>query len=135
MLNRTLTVSLALLGGLLLAPALAGCTQEGSTNYTAVDLPSDFPTTVPLANGTVFAADKLGGTGWSASVLVKDEDAQEAVLDQLRDAGFAEIGSNDSDPQARVYSLSNGVTSVTVVLKQADDKFVIDYTFAPLPQK
>lgn len=134
MLNRKLTVSIAILGGLLLAPALSGCTQDSDPNYTAVDLPSAFPTTVPLADGTVFAADKMGNTGWSASVLVKDAAAQDAVLQQLKDSGFSVQGSNESDPNSRVFSLIDGKTSVTVVLKTVDGKFVVDYSFAPFPK-
>ncbi|MFC4222474.1 hypothetical protein [Lysinibacter cavernae] len=134
MLNRKLTVSIAILGGLLLAPALTGCTQDSDPNYTAVDLPSAFPTTVPLADGTVFAADKMGDTGWSASVLVDDAAAQDAVLQQLKDEGFTEQGSNESDAKARIFSLTDGTTAVTVVLKQVDGKFVVDYTFAPIPR-
>ncbi len=134
MFNRKTAASVALIGALMLTPMISACTGNNTSaeQRQTVDLPKEFPEDFPLVEGKIVAADKLGDKGWAATVVVKDAAAQDSALADLKDKGFTEHGSNESDPQKRTYSLGNGTLSVTVVLTQADNEFLVDYSFAPV---
>ncbi|GAA3585868.1 hypothetical protein GCM10022198_06480 [Klugiella xanthotipulae] len=136
MILRKTVASVLLVGALALTPVLTGCAQEsGAAENTAVALPEDFPVDVPLADGTIVTAEPFASVGWAATVIVDSADAQQDALDKLTDAGFKNIGTNEDDPKSRTYNYSDGDMSVTVLLSQEGDNFLVDYTMAAIPEK
>src|SRR5947209_3352564 len=80
---------LTAVSSILLVVSLAGCTAASSS--PAVQVPKDFPTSVPVASGDVQAATK-SGAAWSCTVKVGDAKAQQQALKSLKDKGYAVIG-------------------------------------------
>lgn len=128
----------AILLAVLAGPTIAGCSMSsdvanesssasGST-VASTRMAKDFP----LASGAISQSQDLGADGWSATVAVADAQAQQNALDALTAAGFTIHGKNEGDPLLRTYSLNNDIDAVTLTLTQADGKFLVSYSVAPI---
>lgn len=132
--SRQIAASLALIGALISAPLLTGCTDNAGAQEArpSVALPSAFPADFAVADGKIVEADAMGDTGWAVTVVVKDEAAQKQAVSDLEKEGYVMHGSNTGDKKIQSFSLNNGERTVTVVLTQADGEFLVDYSFAPM---
>ncbi|MFC4222582.1 hypothetical protein [Lysinibacter cavernae] len=132
--SRQIAASLALIGALISAPLLAGCTDGGGAQESrpAVSLPAEFPSDFTVTDGKIIEADTMGDDGWAVTVVVNDEAAQKRAVSDLEQEGYVIHGSNTDDKKIQSFSLNNGERTVTVVLTQADGEFLVDYSFASM---
>lgn len=133
-------IPLAVLLSLGVAPALTGCSIEGTVkNLTGgtVDIggahvPADFPKAVPLHHGAVVFGASVGrgdGEVWNVTVKVPGSGAYTDIQKQLADAGFTgEFGSTTADGGG-TGTFSDGRYSVLVVVTGAGDNgWVANYS-------
>ena len=134
------SVPLALLLAVGAAPALAGCSVEGTVkNLTGgnVDLggrhvPATFPKAVPLHAGAVVYGASVGsgdGTVWNVTVKVPGGSAYKDIQKQLADAGFTgQFGATAADGGG-TGTFSDGRYGVLVVVTGGGDNgWVANYS-------
>ena len=145
--TKRITVPLALVLALAIAPSLSGCfgnpieqIVEGATggdvSLPGQSVPDDFPSEVPLVDGEVVFGMGVGnddGKAWNVTVKVSGIDAADTIKSQLEGAGFtaneAGIGGTTDDGATLVYD--NGTYNVLVVVsKDTENGFVASYTVA-----
>lgn len=137
--RKTVTIPIALALVLLAGPALSGCSVQGIVNSATggkvtlpgTAVPSDFPTTIPLATGTVelgaAIGDGKGGRIWNVTI-----DADSATLDsiakQLTGAGLTDKGDVSTTTAGGTGSFEDAKYRVIVVLAKTDAKTTVNYT-------
>ncbi len=131
--------AVSLLAALSLSTVLVGCSASdekpaSSASASAQALPSDFPKDFTIAEGEISSAQQLGTSGWATKVVVADQAAQDKALEDLKQEGYQEYGSNESEG-TRSYSLTNGTFNVTLVLKQVGDEYTVEYSIANAVQQ
>jgi hypothetical protein len=112
------------------AAAAAGCTSDSHSTAHPIALPSDFPTSIPLASRDVKSSD-TSGRAWITTVNVDDPDAQQAALKKLTDKGFTVIGSSGAKPSDSVYSLADASYSIRLGFGAKGGAYTVTYSVAP----
>ncbi|MCU1440214.1 MAG: hypothetical protein JWP85_1211 [Rhodoglobus sp.] len=144
--RKRLTVPLAILVALAVAPALSGCAGnpiesiiEGATggdvDLGGAGLPEGYPTEeVPLIDGEIIFGAGIGaaeGHVWNVTVKVSGADAIEQIKSQLEGAGFtaneAGIGGTTADAATALFE-SDKYGVLVAVTKDGDKGFVANYT-------
>ena len=132
------------------APVLVGCSGEqiqslvGDASGGAVDVggtsvPDDFPAEVPLAEGDVASAGRVGtGTGkvWNITITVMDAEAPDTITAQLVDAGFSSTSNIPGVPDmGGSAAFANDTYAVAlIVTNSGDGSFSANYTVTSVPQ-
>lgn len=118
---------------------LSGCSFQGvvkDVTHGHVDVsgrsvPSDFPSTVPLAAGEVVSGASVGSSTakiWNVTIKVRGADALASIVRQLEDAGFSK-DADTSTSKAGTASFTNDPYSVLVVVaKDGARGWVANYT-------
>lgn len=132
--------TIALAAGLVLAaPLLSGCgvinnvvsnATGGDVNLPSNSVPDDFPSEVPLADGTVTLGMSLGdetAKAWNVSVEVSGAESFDAIATQLTDAGFTREPVTDGT-EATTGAFTKDELTVLVVVAQTDGTWLANYT-------
>jgi hypothetical protein len=124
--------ALALVGALMLAPTLAGCSvndivngavEKATGGKVAVGtgkLPSDWPKEVPVVDGEILFGAKGGdesGKGWIVTIKTSGSDAIGAAKSKLEDAGFSAdetAGASAGTDGAGIIAMKNDDYAVLV---------------------
>ena len=137
---KLVSVPLALLLAVGAAPALAGCSFEGTVKDLTggnVDLggrhvPASFPKAVPLHAGAVLFGASVGsgeGTVWNVTVKVPGASAYKDIQKQLADAGFTGGFGGTAPDGGGTGTFSDGRYGVLVVVTGAGDNgWVANYS-------
>ncbi len=138
--RTSVTVPIALALALLAGPSLAGCSVQGLINSATggkvtlpgKSVPSDFPSAVPLAKGTVVLGaalgDGKGGKLWNVTIQV-DNATLDSITSDLKGAGFTDKGAlSTTTDNGGTATFDNGTYSVIVVVAQANGKVTANYT-------
>ncbi len=139
------TIPVALILALASAPLLAGCFGDpahnvvssapgGKVDVGGTGIPSDFPKSVPVYDGTVASAASLGSGAkkiWNVSIEVPAPSAMKDIEAQLERAGLKpQIEGNAGKVGASL--IATGTTySVAVLLAKGKNGFVANYTVSP----
>jgi len=137
---RRLTIPLALLLVLGVAPAMSGCSVQslvenatgGTVDVGGKSVPKDFPAEVPLIDGEVLYGASLGATDaqvWNVTIKVADVAAIDTITAQLNDAGFTAPvapGTTENGAAGAFDGEKYGV--LVAVTPDADNGFVANYT-------
>lgn len=135
--SKRLSVPLVLV--LLVVPALAGCSVQGIVNNVTggkvtlpgKSVPSDFPKSVPLAQGTVELGGAIGddksGRIWNVTIQ-GDSATMEAISAQLTGAGFTDNGAISTTSDGGTGSFDNGTYGIIVVVAKTSGKQTANYT-------
>ena len=140
-----LTAAVALAAALLVgAPALTGCSvvegiieqqTGGDVVLGGASVPADFPTEVPLADGSVVNGSALTGSGgervWNVLMNVADPAAPDSIAAQLEGAGFATAaGTGMVTEQGGTLTYAKDALVVNVLLAKVDSGWTANYTVA-----
>lgn len=104
-----------------------------------VSLPADFPSDVPLVDGTLFSSVSLGSgaeQSWNVIFTVPDANAAYAdAVSQLTGAGFTEVSQVES-AEGSFGAFSNSAWSVTVssVPAMGSEEPKLSYLVTPFAQ-
>ena len=146
MMIRRRSAALALIVALAVAPAVTGCSIQnivksatgGNVDIGGKNVPSDFPSEVPLIQGDVISGIGIGNTkdgkGWNVSIKVSGMDAFDTISQQLSDAGFTGVdGSslipNDASAKGKTLLVENADYGVVVVVVDSGNgTFAANYT-------
>ena len=148
--SRRFAPTLLLIGAVLVAPVLAGCSGDqiqsivgdatgGTVDVGGTTIPEDFPSDIPLAAGDVASAGRVGtGTGkvWNVTITVSDPAAPSVITEQLTSAGFA---STSNLPGAPDIGGSAGFANDTyaialIVTDNGDGTYAANYTVTSIPK-
>lgn len=132
-------VSLVLAVSLLIAAplALTGCSQivnqvtGGAVDLPGNTVPDDFPSDVPLVDGTVVLGGAIGddtGKVWNVAIEVPGIEAYDDIDAQLTDAGFASQGVADQDGGKAGTFTKDPYVVVLVVGPGDDNTWIANYT-------
>jgi hypothetical protein len=135
---------------LLLTPALVACSGDqvqqivgGATNGTVdvggSSVPSDFPSDIPLADGTVVSGNRVGtgdGAVWNVTITVADPTLPAELITRLTDAGFRSTSDIPGMPDTGgTAAFTNDVYGVVlVVTDNSDATFTANYTVTAVPK-
>jgi hypothetical protein len=140
-----LTVTLGLVLVCATAPLLSACTANpvhsivsgatgGSVDVGGTRIPKDFPTSVPLAKGTVTSATAVGSAKsrvFNISIRVSGPETMTSIEAALKKAGFS-IEAAGSIGKIGGSLISTGKKfSVAVVLAKSGKGYQANYTVAP----
>ncbi|WP_213813823.1 hypothetical protein [Glaciihabitans sp. dw_435] len=140
---RTRTLIPLTLGlAVLTLPLLAGCANNpvtgfvrdvtgGTVDVGGTSVPQDFPSAVPLFDGTVVSGSGVGGEGakvWNVSVRVPTVDSVNDIASALTAAGFSNKFQGSATPDAATLVSDAPAYSVVVNVVQDDGGFVANYT-------
>jgi hypothetical protein len=137
---RRLTVPLALLLVLGVAPAMSGCSVQslvenatgGTVDVGGKSVPKDFPADVPLIDGEVIYGAAVGPADarvWNVTVTVADVAAIDTISSQLSDAGFTAPVAPGTTANGAAGAFDGEKYGVLVaVTPDADNGFVANYT-------
>ena len=144
-LRTRVTVPVAILVALAMAPALTGCfgnpiegiieqATGGDVDLGGPGVPDGFPSEVPLIDGEVVYGMSVGnsdGNVWNVTVKVGGEGAIDDIRAQLEGAGFTEneagIGSETAEGATAIYE-SDAYGVLVVVTKDGDGTYVANYS-------
>lgn len=137
---RKTTISLALIIGLVGAPALAGCSviegiieqqTGGDVQLGGNSVPNDFPSEVPLISGDIINGSGLTtgeGKVWNVVIKVTDAAAFDTIKADLEGAGFSYTDPG-AGGEVGTGVFENEKYGVLVVVANAGDQgFVANYT-------
>jgi hypothetical protein len=143
-LRKRITVPVAIVLGLALAPALTGCfgnpieqiiegATGGDVDLGGASVPDGFPGEVPLIQGEVVFGASIGndeGRVWNVTIKVAGAGAIEDIVAQLEGAGFTSTeGFGGSTAEGGTAILENASYGVLVVVSQdGENGFVANYT-------
>jgi hypothetical protein len=144
-LRKRLTVPIALIIALAMAPALSGCfgnpiegiiegATGGDVDLGGPGIPDGFPTSeVPLIEGEVIYGASIGndeGKVWNVTIKVADATAFDAIKAKLEGAGFtSQEGMGGVTPDGATGAFDNDKYGILVVItKDGDNGFVANYT-------
>ncbi len=139
--------AVAVLAGVLalgVSPALAGCSMiegiieeqtGGDIDLGGTTVPGDFPTEVPLADGTIINGSAATGANgervWNVLMTVSDPAAPDTIAAQLEGAGFTTPeGVGGVTEQGGTLTYTNGALVVNVLLAKVDAGWTANYTVA-----
>ncbi|MHA7986118.1 hypothetical protein ACX9R5_09945 [Rathayibacter sp. CAU 1779] len=119
--------------------ALSGCSVQtlvrnithGSVKVGAHSVPSDFPSEVPLAHGTVLYGVSAGSTGgkiWNVTIRVGGADALDSIAKQITDAGFQQNLDHSGENGGSESFRKDPYTVLVVVTKDDAKGWVANYT-------
>ncbi|WP_106210195.1 hypothetical protein [Glaciihabitans tibetensis] len=147
---RSIAPTVLLIGALLAAPVLAGCSGEqvqsivgdatgGTVDVGGTTIPEDFPAEIPLASGEVASAGRVGtGTGkvWNITITVTDVAAPSVITEQLTSAGFASTSNLPGAPDiGGTAGFANDTYAVALIVNDnGDGTFAANYTVTTIPQ-
>lgn len=97
---------------------------SGGSDVTGVALPSDFPAELPLPNGTLTAADKVG-EGWNLLFEGVARDDVLGIISQLVDAGYEELLNSVAEDNVSATLSGEGRTVVLIWDGSGDSKALI----------
>lgn len=138
---RSRRVSTLLLPGILLLGALtlSGCSIVGNflpgggggTVIPGQNIPSDFPSDVPLVDGDVQLGLTIPGDNgekaWNVTIQTTGDDPFEAAKGKLTDAGF-ELKDLPSATGAEQAAFQKDPYSVVLVVASTDGGWTVNYT-------
>lgn len=141
---RTRLAALALGAALLVGlPALTGCAAiegiieqqtGGDLDLGGNTVPADFPSEVPLADGTVINGSSITAPGgekvWNVLMEVGDADAPSAIAAQLEGAGFVAPSTGGIGDTGGTLTYAKDDLVVSVVLAKVDAGWTANYTVA-----
>jgi hypothetical protein len=148
--GRRFAPALLVIGALLTAPVLAGCSGEqiqsivgdatgGTVDVGGSTIPEDFPSEIPLASGEVATAGRVGtGTGkvWNVTITVADPAAPSIITEQLTSAGFASTSNLPGAPDiGGSAGFSDGTYAIAlIVTDNGDGSYAANYTVTSVPK-
>jgi hypothetical protein len=148
--SRRFAPVLLVAGALLVAPVLAGCSGDqvrsivgdatgGTVDVGGSTIPEDFPTDIPLAEGDVASAGRVGtGTGkvWNITITVADPAAPSVITEQLTSAGFASTSNLPGAPDiGGSAAFANDTYAIAlIVTDNGDGTFAANYTVTSVPK-
>jgi hypothetical protein len=135
---------------LLLAPALVACSGDqvqqivggatgGTVDVGGSSIPDDFPSDIPLADGTVVSGNRVGsgdGAVWNVTITVADPTLPSELTTLLTDAGFRSTSDIPGMPDTGgTAAFTNDVYGVVlVVTDNSDATFSANYTVTAVPK-
>ena len=135
------TVPIAIALAVIAGPTLAGCSVQGIINSATggkvslpgKSIPSDFPSSVPLAKGTVILGaalgDGKGGKVWNVTIQVDSGTTIDSITSDFKSKGYdaqGDLTTTSSDGGTATFD--NKTYSVIVVLAKTDGKTTVNYT-------
>lgn len=147
-LRNRFTVPLAIAMTLVTAPLLAGCfggnpieniiegATGGDVDLPGNQVPSDFPSEVPLIDGEVVFALGVGdenGKVYTITVKVSGMDAIDQITSELEAAGFTssfDVDTSDGGGATAIYENDTWGVLVTVT-EDSDNGFTATYIVTP----
>lgn len=139
--TRRIAVPALIVGALLIAPAMSGCTVQnlvqsvtgGKVDVGGKKVPSDFPKVVPLVKGEVMFGARLKGddsdTVWNITMKAPATTTLADITSAFEGAGFTAGELTGGSDVAGTATFTNDAYSAAVVLAK-DDKGskVVNYT-------
>ena len=141
--RRSIRSPLSVAAALLLAaPILAGCSMipvndivdqatGGTVDLGGTEVPTDFPSSVPLYEGEVLNGMRVGGDGakvWNVGIRVPDAAALDTIITQLSDAGFSAQLQGPSSADGGTVAATGSNLGILVAVVADGGGFVANYT-------
>jgi hypothetical protein len=118
---------------------IVGGATNGTVDVGGSSVPSDFPSDIPLADGTVVSGNRVGtgdGAVWNVTITVADPTLPSELTTLLTDAGFRSTSDIPGMPDTGgTAALTNDVYGVVlVVTDNSDATFSANYTVTAVPK-
>jgi len=144
--RRRTSSSIALVLALTMVPALSGCFGDnplggiveqatgGQVDLGGTEIPSGFPSEVPLISGTVEFGLGIGESesrAYNVTIAAGAESPLSAIETQFADAGFESQAQASGADGVGTVVFSNDSWGVVVVVAQTDEGYTANYTVTP----
>lgn len=141
--RRRLLVPAAIVMALAVAPLLTACggnplqnivenATGGNLDLGGTDVPDDFPSDVPLAQGEVVFGASIGSDEeriWNVTVKVGSIDVMDQIAEQLTGLGFEQVSLGGSSDGGKTGIFTKEPLTVLVVTAADDENgFIASYT-------